>query len=260
VISIDPPAPEVAVHQTLTLTAICRNSKSDNVDINPTWTVENDSFERLSSTTGKIVTFTAGSHAGSTTISASYGGVKGSALLSVGVSSVTVSPLILLADNEVSSNLDSDGSNVIFYYFDTNDAAPWNAVTSDPGSGCPADPLKVIRVDYTNEPSGWGGFYLNFTSPQNLVMYTKLVFYVKGASGGERFLVGMSDGPTPASDVKLNIADRATVTTEWQKIEIPLSSFAGLSKSSVYKPLIIAFTDADTGGNATVYLDYFTFE
>ncbi len=55
-------------------------------------------------------------------------------------------------------------------------------------------------------------------------------FAVKGANGGERFMLSLNDSvpgrdPANAATVEVNVSEFGTVTNEWQKISIPLARF-----------------------------------
>lgn len=57
----------------------------------------------------------------------------------------------------------------------------------------------------------------------------KLVFWARGASGKERFLVGLGSESEPYTvRSRVAIPPARALSTKWQKIEIPLSSFEDL--------------------------------
>lgn len=276
VIAIDPVSVSVSTGTAKTLTAICRSAKSSNLNIAPAWTVDSN-LGTFNPASGKTTVFTAGSTAGTGKIYATYSGVIGSVNVSV-TSSTAVTPgpgpgpsgtlqYVLLSDSQASSLLDVDAfGSVIFHYFDGGDgsvdAAPWQISSIDAAPGCPVDATACTKVDYTNGVGYWGGFYLQFTAASNMSAYTKLSFYIKGSAGGEKLKIGMVDSNDPGGSAlsKVNLSSYISISTSWQKVDIPFSDFTILDKSIVTQPFIIAFEDAYTGANATVYLDYIGFE
>ncbi|MEI8218927.1 MAG: carbohydrate binding domain-containing protein, partial [Elusimicrobiota bacterium] len=143
-----------------------------------------------------------------------------------------------------------------------DNAAPWQIATADATPGCSVDAVKCTKVDYTNSVGGWGGFYLQFTAAKDLSAYSKLCLYIKGAVGGEKLKLGMVDSNDPPGSAlsKVNLASYITISTSWQRVEIPFTDFTILDKTIVTQPFIIAFEDAYTAANATVYIDYIGFE
>ena len=74
------------------------------------------------------------------------------------------------------------------------------------------------------------------------------------------FVIKMGDGTSSGSEKYVNISNVTTVTTSWQKVEVLFTQFSNvINHRYLEKPLILAFTDAYTGGDATVYFDYIGF-
>jgi hypothetical protein len=81
-IAVDSSSSTVHTGSTLNFTAICKNSSSDNLDIAPTWSAENN-LGTFSPTKGKTTTFTAGSTEGTGKIYASYYDVSGNKTIGI---------------------------------------------------------------------------------------------------------------------------------------------------------------------------------
>ena len=260
VIAIDPKTIALYTGDTKTLTAIIKDAKSNDLNATADWSLEPASLGTLSSTHGKTTKFTPAAAGTSGKVHATYSSITASADITVKNNGGGSLKYALLTDTQAAADLTRDGSNaVIFNYFDTDGAPPWQMTAADAFPGCPVDPVKCTRLDYTSGTGlGFGGFYLALTAAKDISAFTNFTFYVKGSVGGEKFKVGLSDG----TDVKLNVPNYLTsgVTTSWQKVTIPLSDFAGLNKAAVTKPLIVAFEDAYTGSSVTVYIDCIGFE
>jgi hypothetical protein len=249
-------------NETRTLTAIIKDTKSNDINGAVTWTVVPASLGTLSSASGKTVIFKPSAPGTSGKIYATYSSLTTSADVTVKNYGSGSLKYVLLADTQAAAGLTKDSTNaVIFNYFDTyGSTSPITQIsTSDSSPGCPADPIKCICVNYTfGSGMGYGGFYLEYTAAKSISAYTSMTFWVKGSVGGEKFKIGLSDG----TDVKVKVSDYLSsgVTQSWQKVTIPLSNFTGLNKTAVTKPLIVAFEDIYTGSNVTVYLDCIGFE
>lgn len=246
------------------LTAICKSAKSDNVDIAPTWSVENN-LGTFNPATGKTTVFTAGSVNNTGKIYASYADVR-SAGVNVTVGSGGgndggTSPGVLFADAGMATDLAPVSGTDMLHYFDggdgSQDSAPWRIDVQNEPSGCTVDSQKSMKITYTDvaDDECYGGFYLAFSSPKDMSAYSKLTFYAKGTDGNESFEIKIHN----SSDADWGVNETLT-TTSWQKIEIPLSSFTGVPLSQIDQPFIIAFKHTLTGKNATIYIDYIKYE
>ena len=119
-----------------------------------------------------------------------------------------------------------------------------------------------------NVVSGWAGVYMIFgggdtgfiAMPHDFSAYSYLTFYIRAESGGRN-----------PRKIKLELSDGNDriywfngVTTSWQKVSIPLSSFPGLNKSAIKQLNIIydRFPIWDIGGSQIggVYIDEVQFE
>ena len=108
---------------------------------------------------------------------------------------------------------------------------------------------NVLKLTYEIVPGGWGGF-ICFLDGLDASKYEFLSFKVKGEKGGERFEIGIKD--TSGVEKKIQIENYAKLTTEWQKVSIPLSEFKDVNLSSLEN---INFAANETHGKGTVYID-----
>jgi len=86
--------------------------------------------------------------------------------------------------------------------------------------------------------------------------YQKLAFWIRGLEGGENATVYLNDGKKRES---VQIRDFATVTLDWNRVEIPLDRFRKTVKLKSLKSILIAWED-EIISRQTVYLDDFIFE
>jgi hypothetical protein len=259
VIYVTPSSVTIEPGKSVDLYAVGKSAKSDNVDINPEWIVEPEYLGTVSPTKGKKVTFTASANTGSGRIKVVEETVY--TWVNVSITSQTQSGgggggggYTIYNDNGFSSDI-KNGDNIL-RYFDGGDgsdnSAPWLINTENSTPGCNEDPQNCIKVSYTGTVNQWGGFYIEFNSTKDLSNYSKLTFYVKGESGGESFKVGIKD----SNNIEKKI-DVSGISTNWQKKEIPLSNFSGVSLSNVALPFILAFEGAPS---RTIYIDLIKYE
>jgi len=143
----------------------------------------------------------------------------------------------------------------------STNAPPWTIDQSEVGEGCLGDSSHSWKVQYTNGSGYWGGFYVQFSSAEDMSAYSNLTFYIKGESGNEKFKISIRDSSTAGgSEPTVPIGNYTTVTTSWQKVTIPLSAFTGQNTSSIDIPFNITFSDDYTAGNVTVYIDLVKWE
>lgn len=102
--------------------------------------------------------------------------------------------------------------------------------------GAKALMLKYDKKDKGGpyDSGGWCGYYTMVkTGPRYLdaTPYKTLTFWVKGAAGGEDFVIGLADkhweevGDSVKSEAITKYLSSGKVTTEWQQVRIPLSVF-----------------------------------
>jgi hypothetical protein len=176
-ISIDPSTPQsVAVGGTLSLKAICKSAKTDNVDISPAWSAEN-SMGTFSPASGKSTTFTAVT-ASTGSIYATYSGVRGSVLVTVtsassggggGGSSVSYT----IYDDSFASDLDAPGA-----FNGGSDSIVLSADTSAKSQG-----TQSFLSTFTVTSSGWAGWYVSASTTKGMSAYSSghLQFDIRSA-------------------------------------------------------------------------------
>lgn len=123
-----------------------------------------------------------------------------------------------------------------------------------------------IKPEYT-----WGSFSMDMGPTTDITAvpkkiesfdasgYKYLVFWVRGAKGGEKMelLVRDAHALNYSPQVKYKLAD---ATAEWQKITIPLSEISGKADLTKLDNIGIAFgKDAGNMTGDTIYLDDFAF-
>jgi len=108
---------------------------------------------------------------------------------------------------------------------------------------------NILKFQYDIVKGGWGGC-ICFLDGIDVSKYEFLSFKVKGEVGGEKFEVGLKD--TSGIERKIQIEKFAKITTQWQKVMIPLEEFKGVNLSSLEN---ISFGVNETHGKGTVYFD-----
>ena len=121
------------------------------------------------------------------------------------------------------------------------------------------------------DSGGWCGYYTQVKSGQqyfDATPYTKLTFWVKGAQGGESFMVGLADkhwddlGDSVKSEPIGKYLPAGKVTTEWQQATVPLSAFFVDMKELATVAICFEGTcfPPNGEGKGTVYIDDLAFE
>jgi hypothetical protein len=82
-LAVSPAAATVLTNRSRTFTASGTDGYGNSVTVTPTWTLSTPYFGRLATASGASTTFTAANRAGSVTLTASSGGVRGSAAITV---------------------------------------------------------------------------------------------------------------------------------------------------------------------------------
>jgi hypothetical protein len=130
--------------------------------------------------------------------------------------------------------------------------------------GAYGDRGRSLQLTYHKESSGWCGYYtlLNFIDGPyyNLGTYKSVSFWVRGERGGETFEIGMADENwmTIGDSLKAGPIEKylpGGVTTEWQRVEIPLKDFGALDLGRMGS-FVINFAKK---GDGVVSLDDLTF-
>ncbi len=127
-----------------------------------------------------------------------------------------------------------------------------NATVRQPDTG------QALQLDYKVPTGHWAGFWMRFGETSVFLdarAYSYITFMIKGDSGGESIEIGVSDRSWIAREdsrrmghVRDFLADG--VTTDWQKVIIPLAGVADLDRRELNG---ISFT-CDTG-SGTVFID-----
>ncbi len=115
------------------------------------------------------------------------------------------------------------------------------------------------------DSGGWCGYYTMVkTGPRYLdaTGYQKITFWVRGAAGGENFVVGLSDrhweevGDSVKSEPIGKYLPGGKLTTEWQKATVPLSTF--MLDIKELASVAVCFEGSlfpDGNGQGTIYID-----
>ena len=117
---------------------------------------------------------------------------------------------------------------------------------------------------------GWCGYGIPLRQngkPFDASKHSKLVFWVRGQSGGENFKVGLADlhwarmGDSIKSEDIVHYVPDKKITTKWQKVEVALGIFY-LEPSELVSASIAFDTDCfpDGAARGVVYLDNLGFE
>lgn len=79
---------------------------------------------------------------------------------------------------------------------------------------------------------GWGVHWDNAPAKHfNASGYTAFTFWVRGASGGETFQIGLAD--TGGKEVKVESKSLVVVSSDWMMVTVPLDKFKGVNTTSV---------------------------
>ncbi len=94
--------------------------------------------------------------------------------------------------------------------------------------GARADGAQVCQLKYNvSGEKQESGFWFGLVG-KDLSKYGIVVFWVKGEKGGEVFKVGMKDGSSFEEKLDIKTYLPAGVTTEWQKVTVPLADFKSI--------------------------------
>ncbi|HEY4690720.1 MAG TPA: hypothetical protein VIK33_15500 [Anaerolineae bacterium] len=93
-----------------------------------------------------------------------------------------------------------------------------------------------LKLTYQMAGNGNGGWGVQWDKAArgsfDASMFSSLVVWVKGDSGGETFQIGLAD--TSGKEVKLESIDLVTVSAaEWRMVAVPLSKFEGVNTASI---------------------------
>lgn len=120
------------------------------------------------------------------------------------------------------------------------------------------------------DAGGWCGYYTQVKSGRqyfDAAPYTTLTLWVKGARGGENFMIGLADrhwdavGDSVKSEPIGQYLPVGQVTADWQQARIPLAAFMVDLKELATVAVCFEKDCFPNGeGKGTVYLDDLAFE
>lgn len=144
--------------------------------------------------------------------------------------------------------------------------APNNLVPIDTSPEGMYNGLPSLKLEIRQPTSWWWIVILagkNWTtySLENYAENGFLEFNVKGASGGERFNIFLTDvvpGRTPveSNTIKLNTSSYVSITTEWQHVKIPLKDFNFGPNFNLHQVRDVRFEESYSGPYAkTIWIN-----
>lgn len=112
----------------------------------------------------------------------------------------------------------------------------------------------------TTKKGAYGGYWSDLKH-LNLEDFNYLSFYVKGSHGGEIFKVGLRGKSDAVYEFKININEILIrgVTTEWQKVTIPLKRFKSVNDWHDVNVISINFENTFNSKEGSIILDEFVF-
>ena len=113
----------------------------------------------------------------------------------------------------------------------------------------------------TSKPGAYAGYWQELRH-MNLDDYNLLTFYIKGSKGGEVLKVGLRGKRDAAYESKIFLHDalKTGITTDWQKILIPLGWFRAVESWSDVSVFSLNFENAFGSGKGQVFVDDIAFE
>ncbi|MBA4368071.1 MAG: hypothetical protein C0403_10600 [Desulfobacterium sp.] len=120
----------------------------------------------------------------------------------------------------------------------------------------------ALYIEWDTSKAGAYGGYWTDLKHLNIENHGHLSFYVKGLKGGEKFKVGLrgSVNSTYEKKILINRVLKNGVTTEWQKVNIPLKWFGAIDDWGDVNMLSINFENAFDSGKGAILIDEITFE
>ncbi|MEA3305709.1 MAG: discoidin domain-containing protein [Candidatus Omnitrophota bacterium] len=142
----------------------------------------------------------------------------------------------------------NDNGAVIESAFNNNPAVTYG------GSGLSLE----LNYDVSAQDNSNSGFWTGLSVQPDMSAYGFVSLLIKGADGGESFKIGLKD--FYYSETKLLINDYLLngVTTEWQRVSVPLTDFAGVDIASS-ESLSITFENGLGANSGTLYVDEIRF-
>ena len=123
------------------------------------------------------------------------------------------------------------------------------------GEGCVHSGVYGLRLTYNMQGKGNGGWGVHWANPATTThfdasRFRNLIFWVRGASGGESFQVAMKD-----TNAKSDLSE-LVVTVDWSMVSIPLDEFQGVNISSLEN---VNFSFNQSHGSGSICLDDIAF-
>ena len=165
----------------------------------------------------------------------------------------------LIIDNFNDGDTTNELGGVVEYFADndTGTIETYNADTANVFGG-EGYSLK-LDWDVTEEES-WGGFWLDLEGGDSVGVdarsYHTLSFWIKGANGGEKFVVSMR-GEDIWQEGTIGIENYAPggITNEWRKIELPLEGFTHIEAWDDIWVIAFGVQNVIGSGSGTLYID-----
>jgi hypothetical protein len=227
-ISIDSPT-AVAMYtgNTVTLKAICINSKLENIDVKPSWSVSNN-LGTFNPATGKSTVFTAGANSGSGKIYATYDTVSANVGLNItavpgsgGGGTITY----IIYDDSFNSDLASPGA--------FSDTAVNPVLASDNINV--SQGLSAFKAIFSIGSAGYQGWFVSETGTKNMSAY----------SGGHLKFDIMT-----AYDIQIGIRS-SNVNSNTNSAKRYISSYITLGAGSSFQSVSIPISDFTTAEPST---------
>ena len=113
---------------------------------------------------------------------------------------------------------------------------------------------EQLLLDYNvAQDAQYAGYYTEL--PQSdLTAYTTINLLVRGAQGGEQLHIGLRDAQNYEPYLSVGDLLPGGITTEWQWVQIPLSSFNSALNRSAIQSLSLTFYNGYLPGSGQVYI------
>lgn len=102
--------------------------------------------------------------------------------------------------------------------------------------------------------------YITMLNNIDLTEYQTLTFWMKGKQGKETLLIGLRDQLGHESKLLVDSYLLQDITTDWQKVTIPLTAFTNIQDWKAIENLNLCFESWIGSGEGEIYIDNFQFE
>lgn len=127
-----------------------------------------------------------------------------------------------------------------------------------PAQNCVHSGSSGLQLTYEMKDAGNGGWGVYWddapTTHFDASDFTTFTFWIRGASGGETFQIGLKD--TSDKEIKVESKSLALVTSDWLIVTVPLSKFKGVNTASVRN---VNFGFNKSHGSGSVCIDDIAF-